>query len=369
VSNQAGNVGGGISVEEGILTVNSSNISDNSAVQSGGGIVHGRTCNSPDPCSLTINNSTVSNNIMSGVGGTGGGIYADNDSSVTINSSTVSGHTRGGVVVGGLSSIISNSTISGNSGTIGGGLQLLSSVSDLLTNSTVSNNSATDAAGAGGVFAGGSSVTIRSTIVAANVSNTTKPDVGGAFISSGYNLIGNVGTATGFGALGDQTGTGASPINPRLDILGNYGGPTQTHRLQVSPVVSPAIDAGNSFSLTTDQRGQMRTIDHPSAPFALVGDNTDIGAYEALGPLSATVNISGRVMTAQGNGIRNAFVMLIDSNGNTRAVKTGTFGYYSFSNIAVGQTYTVAVASKRFEFATQIISLSGEITNLDFIAQ
>jgi hypothetical protein len=74
-------------------------------------------------------------------------------------------------------------------------------------------------------------------------------------------------------------------------------------------------------------------------------------------------------MTAQGNGIRNAFVMLIDSNGNTRAVKTGTFGYYSFSNIAVGQTYTVAVASKRFEFATQIISLSGEITNLDFIAQ
>lgn len=368
VSNQAGNVGGGISIEQGILTVNNSNISNNSAVQSGAGITHGRTCVTPDPCSLTINNSTLSNNLLSGPGGTGGGVFADGDSSVTINSSTISGSNRGGIVVGGLTSIISNSTISGNTGRFGGGIELISLVSDLLTNSTVTNNTTTEVTGASGVRGGGT-VTVRSTIIAGNVNNTTNPDVTGSFISSGYNLIGNAGTVTDFNQIGDQTGTGASPINPRLDPLGNYGGPTQTHQLQVSPVVSPAIDAGNSFGLTTDQRGQMRTIDHPSAPFALVGDNTDIGAFEALAPLSATVSISGRVTTAQGNGIRNAFVMVIDSNGNARAVKTGTFGYYSLNNIAVGQTYTIAVASKRFEFATQVISLSGELTDLDFIAQ
>nr|HMS43569.1 choice-of-anchor Q domain-containing protein [Pyrinomonadaceae bacterium] len=368
MSNQAGNVGGGINIEQGVLTVNNSNISNNSAVQSGGGISHGRTCISPAPCSLTINNSTLSNNLLTGPGGTGGGVFADGDSSVMINSSTISGSNRGGIVVGGLTSTISNSTISGNTGRFGGGLELISLVSDLLTNSTVTNNTTTEVTGASGVRGSGS-VTVRSTIIAGNINNMTNSDVTGSFISSGYNLIGNVGTATGFGAIGDQTGTGASPINPRLDALGNYGGPTQTHRLQISPVVSPAIDAGNSFGLTTDQRGQMRTVDHPSAPFALVGDNTDIGAFEALAPLSATVSISGRVTTAQGNGIRNAFVRGIDSNANARAVKTGTFGYYSLNNIAVGQTYTIAVASKRFEFATQVISLSGEMTNVDFIAQ
>jgi len=374
VSNQAGNVGGGISIERGILTVNNSNISNNSAVQSGGGVTHGRTCITPDPCSLTINNSTISNNMMTNPGGgTGAGVFADGDSSLTINSSTISGNIggggAGGIAVGGLASTISNSTISGNSGGLSGGIELLSINGDLLTNSTVTNNTATNPAALSvGVRANGL-VTVRSTIIAGNVNNTSKPDVSGAFISSGYNLIGNVGTVTDFNQIGDQMGTGAAPINPRLDPLGNYGGPTQTHQLQVSPVVSPAIDAGNSFGLPTDQRGQMRTIDHPSAPFALVGDNTDIGAFEALGPLSATVNISGRVMTAQGNGIRNAFVMVIDSNGNARAVKTGTFGYYSLNNIAVGQTYTITVASKRFEFATQVISLSGELTDLDFIAQ
>src|SRR5207253_6155099 len=40
--------------------------------------------------------------------------------------------------------------------------------------------------------------------------------------------------------------------NPGLAPLADNGGPTQTHKLLST---SPALDKGNSFGLTTDQRG------------------------------------------------------------------------------------------------------------------
>ena len=43
-----------------------------------------------------------------------------------------------------------------------------------------------------------------------------------------------------------------------LDPLGDYGGMTETHRLQSG---SPAIDKGASFGENTDQRGFVRPFD------------------------------------------------------------------------------------------------------------
>ncbi|MBA2334269.1 MAG: hypothetical protein H0V90_04965 [Blastocatellia bacterium] len=48
-----------------------------------------------------------------------------------------------------------------------------------------------------------------------------------------------------------------------LFALGDYGGPTPTHRLQTG---SPAIDKGNFFGLTTDQRGFTRPVDNQVLP-------------------------------------------------------------------------------------------------------
>ncbi len=101
---------------------------------------------------------------------------------------------------------------------------------------------------------------------------TTNPDVQGTFGSDGNNLIGNVGTATGF--IGsDLVGTSLSPINPHIGPLANNGGHTKTIALLSG---SPTINAGNSslapaFGITTDQRGEPR--------FAPGGDSmVDIGA-------------------------------------------------------------------------------------------
>jgi len=60
-------------------------------------------------------------------------------------------------------------------------------------------------------------------------------------------------------------------------VQGNHGGPTETIPLLYQ---SPALDAGKNFGLTTDQRGQPRTIDVPIFANVNGSDGTDIGAIE-----------------------------------------------------------------------------------------
>lgn len=118
-----------------------------------------------------------------------------------------------------------------------------------------------------------------------------------------------------------------------------------------------------------------------AAPFTLdTGDNTmskfgisnfSDWAIGNLVPLAASVNLGGRIITSNGNGIKNAVVSLTDINGNTRNVRTGAFGYYNFENVEAGATYTINVAAKRFTFAnpTQVITVKDNIGNLDFVAE
>ncbi len=148
---------------------------------------------------------------------------------------------------------------------------MLAGSSATLINVTIAYNTAQS--GGGIDVASGGAVTLGNSLVAKNTASTN-PDVQGVFTSDGNNLIGNVGTATGF--IGsDLVGTSLSPINPHIGPLANNGGPTKTIALLSG---SPAINAGNSslapaFGITTDQRGEPR--------FAPGGDSmVDIGADE-----------------------------------------------------------------------------------------
>ncbi|MDQ3545658.1 MAG: hypothetical protein M3429_03930 [Verrucomicrobiota bacterium] len=86
-------------------------------------------------------------------------------------------------------------------------------------------------------------------------------DVFGPIASSGFNLIGDAVDSTGWIAS-DQIGTPEAPIDPLLQTFDHdNGGPTLTHSLKPG---SPAIDQGNSFGLTTDQRGLARSYDDPA---------------------------------------------------------------------------------------------------------
>jgi hypothetical protein len=172
----------------------------------------------------------------------GGGVY-DTGGNLTITDCTVSGNSAS-YIGGGLYNLagtvnLTGCTISGNSaGIIGGGLENSTFATLLtLTGCTVSGNSAN----VGGGLSNYATVTIGDTIVAGNTAGTG-PDVQGAISTDlGHNLIGNSSGASGLTAAGDLVGTAASPIDPKLAKLGDYGGPTETMALLPG---SPAIGAG-----------------------------------------------------------------------------------------------------------------------------
>ena len=250
------NNGGGIqNASSGTVNVTNCVLSDNHAAGSGGfnGVGGGIFNNSTGTVNVT--NSTLSGNSALN-GGDGGGIYNSNGGSVNVTLSTLSGNfTSGGgggmFNEGGGTVRVDNSTLSGNSSAggfgPGGGIYNSNGGTLAVINSTLSGNFA----GSGGGISNSSGVVhVESSIIALNSAQSPNPpDVSGSFGSYGFNLIGKVDGSTGFTEPTDQTGTVASPLDPKLDPNGlqNNGGPTQTIALLWG---SPAIDKGFFNGLT-----------------------------------------------------------------------------------------------------------------------
>jgi hypothetical protein len=252
--------GGGIA-NRGTLTVANSLIRDSFSIR-GGGIANFGT--------LTVIDSILSDNWVDLVGG---GIYNPGlGSTATVINSTLSGNSAtagGGIANEGGTLTVTNSTLSGNlAGARGGAIENAGTLATI-TNSTLSGNSvnAPSGFGAGLSIIGSTTQTvIRNTILGGNHA-ASSPDVGGPVNSQGHNLIGDGTGASGF-ADTDVVGTTDFPIDPLLEPLGDYGGPTQTMR--PSPG-SPVINAGDNIDAPdTDQRGFTR----------IVGGFIDIGAVE-----------------------------------------------------------------------------------------
>jgi uncharacterized repeat protein (TIGR01451 family) len=272
--------------------------------------------------SLTLTAVTVSNNI-SGFGG-----CAFVESALTVSNSTFSGNStdagNGGCLQlfgssgpGGQTVNITNSTFSGNTAANAGGAIRNFNQTLTLTSVTITNNTANngiDAVGGGGV-ANGATANVRNTIISGNAS-ATNPDVSGTFTDSGYNFIGkNNGSNFVEGnpnANQSIVGTIAAPRDPQLQPLANNGGQTDTHALLIS---SPAVDKGNSFGITQDQRGSIRPSDAPSVLNATGGDGSDIGAFELLAAsadLSVTKTDSPDPVSARSN---ITYTITVTNNG------------------------------------------------------
>ncbi len=239
---------------------------------------------------VALTDCTVSGN---SAGSSGGGLY--NYGTATLTGCTVSGNSA--LVGGGLwnngTATLTDCTIGGNSANEGGGVYAYGRLT--LTACTVSGNSADLGGGIALPSGANSRATIGDTIVAANAASTS-PDIYGTVANDrGYNLIGDGTGASGVGAAGDQVGTAASPIDPLLATLGDYGGPTPTMALLPG---SPAIHTGSAnfpgmTVPTIDQRGESRA------------GGVDIGAFESQGftitPLAGSTPQSALITTAFGN--------------------------------------------------------------------
>ncbi len=78
------------------------------------------------------------------------------------------------------------------------------------------------------------------------------------------------------------------------------------------------------------------------------------------------VPVSGRALTSDGRGLRNATVSITDSNGVRRTTTTSSFGFYQFDNVLIGGAYTVSVSSRLFRFAPLVLQVTDTLTNVDF---
>lgn len=304
------NKNSGITNNKGYMQLTRCNLYNNYALSHGGGAIYNLGNASLTACSIH-NNSTSD-------AGDGTDMYCSNSKS---------GESGGGIWNSGIIEIFSSdiySNVTGNAGNqscvelyagSGGGLYNIGTAS--LTNCTISSNTTGDSKSKGGTAPGGGiystkgltlinctvafnhtgntgtyessnnynavrgggiyltepGASIQNTIIAGNSidSRGEGPDCYGSFNSLGYNLIEN---ASGCTITGMQTGNIIGK-NPLLGTLANNGGFTMTHSLSPD---SPAIDAGNSPTTQSDQRGNSRPTDVATIPN--VADGSDIGAYE-----------------------------------------------------------------------------------------
>lgn len=87
-------------------------------------------------------------------------------------------------------------------------------------------------------------------------------------------------------------------------------------------------------------------------------------------PTAATATVSGRVLTTQGNGIRNTRITILFPSGETRTTLTSSFGFYSFSDVEVGAVYVITVSSRRFVFSqtVRVLYINEDRDDINFIA-
>ncbi len=254
----SGTGGGGI-YNQGNLTVSNCVISNNQdSGGAGGGIF-----NDGGGSILTITDSTISGNSSS----QGGGIY--NMGTVLIERSTLSGNSAsssGGAIYNdnSLSLTLNNVTISGNQSIAGAGLYIQPVTTNSFDNCTIVDNQNTLATKGAGIFVSGSPVyNIRNTIISNNSNQNGSSNCYQVFTSLGYNISSDSTCFTLPLAAGDMQNT-----DPLLGTLQDNGGPTFTHALQQG---SPAIDAGDPANCpATDQR----SVTRPENGVC------DIGAYE-----------------------------------------------------------------------------------------
>ncbi len=197
--------------------------------------------------------------------GRGGAIHAEGNSVLILDRCTLVGHdaAEGGAIFSLGSLSLSQCTLTGNTSSYGGAIQCQGITR--MTRCTITGN---EAYAGGGIFNKSTTLSVEYSVVAGNSAGGG----GGRDIFnenalleySGSNVVQSVANS----GTGRVSGPAAINAPPLLAPLGKYGGPTQT----MPPLRgSPALDAGGTTILDTDQRGLPR----------LFGSAVDIGAVEA----------------------------------------------------------------------------------------
>jgi hypothetical protein len=336
---------GGAIYSNGVQTIlQNCTITGNNAYGGGGLCVRGGNRLAPSMIEST--------SIFGNTAGFGGGLILYGDSNVnrphfgvivrdcTVADNTTIGESGGMYVVGSYSPQapveIANSTISGNTGGGGAGIQIEYGSRVSIENSTITGNNH-----GAGIFVYNETTTLRNVIVAGNRDYRGNPGqdiAGGVSINPSepgaydlsYCLIGNNGGDTKIpeAPLGAPDAKGnliGGPIHGTIDAklgpLVNNGGPTQTTALLPG---SPAINAGDPAAVAGI--GTTPQFDQRGAPFSrVIGGRIDMGAVEYQpNPLPGDYNFDGTVDAADYTVWRDTLGSTTDLRADSSGPTAGT---------------------------------------------
>jgi hypothetical protein len=167
---------------------------------------------------------------------------------------------------------------------------------------------------------------------------------GGTFLQNGYNDF--------------LTTSSGNPVTNRFGWSGNSGG-------YITTIVRlPAAASGQNVQL----RWRMGA-DTNTAP-AGGGWNIDTinfaGSYScAAVPGAGLAAVGGRVLSADGRGLRNSRIRLTDSNGENRMSVTGRGGAFQFDKVPTGEKYTLMVLSRKFVYEPVELEVKEGMTGIE----
>jgi hypothetical protein len=353
-----------------------------------------------DRTDAIITNTTISGNSTTAFSGAGGCFF--DGAMVTMLNSTIasnttgSGGTGGGLnIAGGAFPVVltlSNTIVAGNSAPSNPDISLGSgaSIQTLGGNLIGNNGSVTTSFPAGNPNANSDKVNVAPNLGPLGNYGGTTPTCpllpGSPAIDAGLTLAQTPATDQRGAARSGAVDAGAFEGNPAYTAILPSGTVNQGYSTTL---------AANSGSFTYTQTGgtlppglSLTTAFAPAAVVAVSGTPVFAGNYSfavtassgatsittnyslavTAAPTAAAVSISGKVLTSDGRGLQNALVTLTDSAGRTRTFQTGTFGYFRFEEVASGEIYVIGVSSKRYRFTPQIVTVNGEISELNLTA-
>ena len=301
--NDATGRGGGL-ISTGVVTMTRGELRQNDAQGDGGGwwmnggnatltdadivvnfAARGAGIHMSDGASLSVTNGSISSNRSTDAGG---GIRAVGASSVNLRRVRVGDNhaSVGGGMALRMSSLVATNTLfvvnvaTGE----GGGIRFSPGSTGVLKNCTVSGNDG--ASEHAGLSVDTASVSLGNTVVAENPTYG-EDDMSGSFFSLGHNLIGYLGTATGFSNGIDGDIVGGENGAPRVESDLNSGAAT------FAPMErSRCLEAGDPLLVSGPDYGSAPLLDAVDSP--RIRGVVDIGAIERdLNAIITNTNDSG----------------------------------------------------------------------------
>ena len=162
------------------------------------------------------------------------------------------------------------------------------------------------------------------------------------------------------------TGLAQGRLGVLLDTPNNYVAGTRQILTVTFTVAAGTLPGSYPVSFTSNPLAQFVS---GNGGANLTPNTTFENGNVTLTPTAAGVRVSGRVTAANGQGLRNATVILTDSEGNRRQATTSSFGIYTFEDVEAGGTYVINVASRRYRFSARVVNVTDSLTDVNFVGQ